>query len=240
MSQSLKEIEDDNVLHNMRLDMREQLLKRLLKSNLGGASKGSPQMQAAFAKRLEEVLFKTSKTVGSYSDTKTLDKRLQTLMAAMQKRKTARTSAGASAAGFIKSRASSSSASRTPLEQGKRAALVRILGQDKMVRTFKVVAEIKLIQLGRQVQEGKPYEPFQQCTLSGGCSFAVPCEGEKKAPKVVRDLFFNTAIVAALERTSPELMETLPWDQLLAQGEARLAAYHAWFQQRQEAINETS
>lgn len=210
---------------------------RLHKTPLGGpsASKQSPQVQAAFAKRLEEVLFKTSKSVEAYSDVSTLDKRLQGLMSAMQKRKARSTGSSIAASntpGTVQgAEQRRPSLSKTPIAFRKRALLLKHLGQAKMVRVFKVVAEIKLIQLGREVTEGKPYEPIRKCGPTG-CSFSVPCQGDQKAPKVVRDLFFNTAIVKVLERCSPEKMETLPWDQLLAQGEARVAAYHVWFRER--------
>ena len=196
-------------------------------------------MQAAFAKRLEELLFKTSKSVEAYSDITTLDKRLQGLMAAMQKRKARSTSSSIAAPptpGTAKgTKQGRLSLSKAPIALRKRAVLLEHLGQAKMMRVFKVVAEVKLIQLGREVTEGKPYEPIQKCGPTG-CSFSVPCQGDQKAPKVVRDLFFNTAIVKALEQCSPEKMETLPWDQLLAQGEARVAAYHVWFRERRAQI----
>lgn len=201
-------------------------------------------MQAAFARRLDELLFKTSKSTEAYADLSTLDRRLQSILAAMQKRKARGSGTEGSAAAAASCTASKVAAaakrrrSSTPkslVEQQRRAALLNLLGQADMTRVFKLVAEIKLIQLGRKVTEGKPYEPIAMCTR-GGCSFSVPCLGDQKAPQVVRDLFFNTAIVPALERTSPDQMATLPWDVLLAQGEARLAAYHAWYRERQATV----
>jgi len=213
------------------INVYDSRLKRLINNNLGGhaaasASKQSPQVQAAFAERLEELLFKTSKSVASYSDITTLDKRLRTLITTMQKRKD-RSSASAIATAKQGTKQSTSST-----ERQKRDVLVRLLGHAKMVRVFKIVAEIKLIQLGREVTEGKPFAArIRKCGPSG-CSFMVPCERGQKAPKVVKDLFFNTAIVTAMEKSTPEQLEKLPWDELLAQGDARLAAYHDWFRQR--------
>jgi hypothetical protein len=204
-------------------------------------AKQSPEMQGAFVQRLEELLFKTSKSVEAYADSKTLDRRLQVLIAAMQKRKAKKDqpASAASKSAIQDQQQVAPKGCRSTVEQQKRDALRKILGQDKMNRIFKVLAEIKLIQLGREVTEGKPYEPFPMCTR-GGCSFSVPCPGDQKAPVVVRDLFFNTAIVSTYEKMPVERFSSLPWDQLLAQGEARLAAYHEWFRQRQADKNAQS
>ena len=100
-----------------------------------------------------------------------------------------------------------------------------------MTRVFKVIAEIKLIQLGREVTAGKPYAPIPVCTR-GGCSMMVPCQGDESVPPAVRNLFFKTAIVPAYEKSTAGQLAKLPWDRLLEQGESRLAAYHAWFKQQ--------
>ena len=223
-------------------------LKRLHKTSLGGvgASKQSPQMQAAFAKRLEELLYRTSKSITDYSDASTLDRRLQGLMAAMQRRKALSLRGDSAATTTKKDRVTigKGAVQKRPLTKSpalvrKRAVLLKNLGRAKMLRIFKVVAEIKLIQLGREVTEGRPYSPIKECGPTG-CSFHVPCPGYQKPPKVVRDLFFDNVIVSALEQSTPEKMETLPWDQLLAQGEARVAAYHVWFRKRQAEMKKPS
>lgn len=224
----------------LREQMREELSRRLTKSNLAGngAAKQSREMQSAFAGRLEELLFKTAKSVEAYSDSKTLDRRLKALMAAMQKRKArkAEPSATQQTKERPPSRSSTSKATgRAMQEQRKRKVLFRLLGQAGMARVFKVIAEIKLIHLGREVTQGNPYAPIKMCTAQG-CSFLVPCQGDQKVPQVVRDLFFNTAIVAAYQKTPAERLPSLPWDQLLVQGEARLAAYHKWLRQRQASM----
>ncbi|CAB9512674.1 expressed unknown protein [Seminavis robusta] len=230
---------DASVVQALRRNMREELLKRLTKSKLGSGNsnmaKQSPEVQAAFARRLEEVLFKTSKSVEAYADSTTLDRRLKMLLAAMQNRK-AKKEGGTGTLPAAAAPQPQKKAALKPGEMKRREALRKTLGQVKMNRVFKVMAEIKLIQLGREVTEGKPYEPIPMCT-KGGCSFSVPCPGDQKAPKVVRDLFFNTAIIAAYEKSSVALFPSLPWDALLAQGEARLAAYHEWYRQRQAAKN---
>lgn len=232
---------ENRVVESLRDKMREELLRRLTKSNIPGnsAAKQTPEMQSAFAKRLEELLFKTAKSVEAYSDSKTLDRRLKALMAAMQKRKARK--AEPSAIQQKKQRSPSQSSSskangRAIQEQRKRNFLLRVLGKARMARVLKAIAEIKLIQLGREVTQGNPYAPVPLCTPQG-CSFLVPCKGDQKAPLVVRDLFFNTAIVAAYEKTPAERLPSLPWDQLLVQGEARLAAYHKWYRQRQASMN---
>jgi hypothetical protein len=193
-------------------------------------------MQMAFAKRLEEILFKTSKTVELYADTQTLDRRLQALMAAMQKRKAKATE---SPAAQRRSSQSSTTAAgkRSPADPRKREVLRHLLGQEMMTRVFKVLAEIKLIQLGRKVTAGKPYNPIPVCTRNG-CSMMVPCVGDDTVPPPVRNLFFKTAIVAAYEKSTPEQLPKLPWDQLLAQGEARLAAYHEWYERQSNALSQ--
>jgi hypothetical protein len=226
-------------------------LSRLTRSNVLGSSgasmaKQSPELQTAFAQRLEELLFKTSKSVEAYADSKTLDRRIKMVIAAMQKRKAKKdqpasaVSKSAISESVIQDQQPvASKVCRSALEQQKRDVLRKILGHDKMNRVFKVLAEIKLLQLGREVTEGKPYEPLPMCTR-GGCSFSVPCPGDQKVPLVAKDLFFNTAIVSAYEKEPVERFSSLPWDQLLAQGEARLAAYHEWFRQRQAARNTQS
>ena len=165
----------------------------------------SPAVQTAFAKRLEELLFKTSKSIEAYVDSKTLDRRLQSLLSVMQKRKARRDHPAAKSA--IQKQQATSKGDR------KRAILRSILGREKATRVHKVVAEIKLIQLGREVTAGKPYESDLSCTRFG-CSFLVPCAGEHKAPQVVRDLFFHTSIVCTYEHTLIERFAALPWDQL--------------------------
>lgn len=207
----------------------------------GNVTSANPQVQETFARRMEEFLYKSSKSVEQYADIKTIDKRLQALMSRMHQRRntTATTKVGVAsgapppaAAAGIKQRKRTD----TPQEQRKREVLVKILGQAKMIQVFNIVAEIKLIQLGRDVTEGKPFKPIRKCT-SSGCSFMVPMAGSQKVPQVVRDLFFNTAIVPALERTSPDHYASLPWDQLIAQGERRLKSYHEWYQRRRQGAS---
>jgi hypothetical protein len=203
----------------------------------GNAATSKPEVQAAFAKRLEEVLYKASKSIEEYSNQRTLDQRLQTILGRMQKRKATKTSPVAAKATAVAAAAAKNpvSAAKT-VEQQKRDVLVRLLGRARMTQVFKIVTEIKLIQLGREVTEGKPFKPIKKCT-SSGCSFSVPVPGDQKVPQVVRDLFFNTAIVAALEKTNPERLADLPWDELISQGQYRLRAYHDWYQERQAAKN---
>lgn len=194
--------------------------------------KQAPEMQTAFAKRLEEVLFKTSKSVEAYSDPKTLDRRLQRLLSAMQKRKAGKATGSSAVKAVQQKRRRSSLSIKSPQDLAKQEVLLRVLGQAKMTQVFKIIAEIKLIQLGRKVTAGNPYASIPQCTRHG-CSVMIPCQGDEAVPPPVRNLFFKTAIIAAYEKSSAEQLPGLPWDQLLAQGEARLAAYHEWFQERQ-------
>jgi hypothetical protein len=145
----------------------------------------SPELQAAFVKRLEELLFKTSKSVEAYADTMTLDRRLQVLITAMQKRKAKmdQPASGASKSAIHDQQQAASKGRRSTLEQQKREVLRKILGQDKMNRIFKVVAEIKLIQLGRKSQRESPMSHFL-CVLEADVLFPFRAPAIKKLQRL--------------------------------------------------------
>ena len=95
--------------------------------------------------------------------------------------------------------------------------LMKCLGREKYVRVQDLVGEIK--------SEKNKKVATMKCS-GGVCS--IPFRGS--LPRVVRDLFFETALLDAFERSSLEKVATFDWDVLMINAEDNLRAYKAWAQ----------
>ena len=84
--------------------------------------------------------------------------------------------------------------------------LVKTLGRGKYIRVQDLVREIKL--------EKNKKVATMKCS-GGVCS--IPFRGS--LPQVVRDLFFETALLDAFERSSLEKIATFDWDVLMTNAE---------------------
>jgi hypothetical protein len=93
--------------------------------------------------------------------------------------------------------------------------LRKILGKAKFNRVQDLVRDIRL-------QKNKKVATMK---CSGGtCSLPF----RQRLPQPVRDLFFNTSLLDAFERSPLENSPILEWDALIAAAEDNLQAYHEW------------
>jgi hypothetical protein len=93
--------------------------------------------------------------------------------------------------------------------------LIRTLGKEKYIRLRDLVCEIKL--------EKNKKVATMKCS-GGVCS--IPFRGS--LPRPVRDLFFETALLDAFERSSLERIATFDWNVLMTNAEDNLRAYKVW------------
>jgi hypothetical protein len=100
-------------------------------------------------------------------------------------------------------------------KQKRTQILIQILGKKKFIRVKKLVATIKL--------EKNKKVATMKCS---GEVCSIPFRGS--LPQVVRDLFFETALLDAFERSSLEKIAKLDWDVLMTNAEDNLRAYQVW------------
>ena len=153
-------------------------------------------------------------------DSKALQESLRALRVAVEQRRSTKAK-------------QSHKAQERPLQESRRQALVRTVGVQQAQKIIALIREIRVLRLRRRdllgssaLQSHKP----MGCGR-GGCSanvYSLPKTLDGKLPKEVRDIFFNTAIVNALEQSSLSSFDKLPWDELLAQGRKHVLAYRSW------------
>jgi hypothetical protein len=95
--------------------------------------------------------------------------------------------------------------------------LIRTLGREKFTSGQDLVREIKL--------EKNKKVATMKCSGRGVCC-SIPFR--ESLPRVVRDLFFETALLDAFERSSLERIPTFDWDVLMTDAEENLRAYKVW------------
>ena len=100
-------------------------------------------------------------------------------------------------------------------KQNRTRILIRTLGVEKYARVQDLVGEIKL--------EKNKKVTTMKCS-GGVCS--IPFRGS--LPRVVPDLFFETALLDAFERSSLEKIAKFDWDVLMTNAEDNLRAYKVW------------
>jgi len=212
-------------LSSIESKMTELISQRLEQQNLHFSSankiSASGNDSAAFlAERLSRLLAKASHpSTGSESDSKAFEQSVRRLQCTLQKRRAAKVASA--------QRLGQNS------QDSRRQVLIATLGADQAQKVISLIREIRVLRLRRRDLLGPAaLESHQPMVCErGGCSanvYSVQHGSDGKLPQEVRDFFFRTAIVDALEKSSLERLAELPWDQLYAQGRKHVQAYRSW------------
>ena len=121
----------------------------------------------------------------------------------------------------------------------RRQVLIETVGTQRAKQIIALIREIRVLRLRRRDLLGsKALQSHTPMVCGrGGCSanvYKLPTSTDGKLPKQVRDIFFHTAIVDALEKSSLTSLTTLPWDTLYAQGQKHVQAYRIWLKQMED------
>jgi hypothetical protein len=163
------------------------------------------------AKALENHLYKRSPTFKAYADKSTLNTRLRVVTTAVLKRRLSKKSKSQTHAQMVGSR---------PI------AIQKIVGDSTKYAN--------ICHLANQVRSLR----LQHCEKAcGSCQMGV-CSINRnqehliragtKVPKAVRDLFFDTPILVALEKTPLNLIPELDWDEVIKSTVQIMNAYQEW------------
>jgi hypothetical protein len=106
---------------------------------------------------------------------------------------------------------------KTSNMRNRSQVLRKTLGKEKYFYIQNLVGEIRL-------QKNKKVATLKCCSDNGVCSIPF----RKTLPQPVRDLFFDTALLDAFERSPLENVNKVNWDGLVANAEENLLAYHKW------------
>jgi hypothetical protein len=161
------------------------------------------------------------------ADRKALDQRMRALQSALERRRDMK----------------KNQAQQQTKSISRRQLLINAVGVQKAQLIIALVREIRVLRLRRRDLLGsaalKKHQPIV-CTR-GGCSvnvYSLQTSAEGKLPTPVKDIFFNTALVDALERTPEQHFGKLPWDDLYSQGMKHVQTYRAWLKETEGARQE--
>ena len=124
-------------------------------------------------------------------------------------------------------------------QQSRRQELIQAVGAQRAQQIIALIREIRVLRLRRKDLLGARALESRQPMMCGigGCSANVytlkSTSSNGKLAKEVRDIFFNTAIVDALEKAPLSTFEKAPWDLMYEQGQRHVQAYRAWLQEEQ-------
>ena len=223
-----------NPMHTMQINecnnrSAESTMTRLVTQRL--QNRNGPQdasHSAALSERLGKLLALAAPNGANTKnmDSKALQESLRALQVALEKRRSDKASA-------LTVHKQSHKAQERPLQESRRQALIQTVGVQQAQKIVALIREIRVLRLRRRDLLGssalKSHQPM--VCGRGGCSanvYSLPKTLDGKLPKEVRDIFFNTAIVNALEQSSLSSFDNLPWDKLLAQGRKHVLAYRSW------------
>jgi hypothetical protein len=147
--------------------------------------------------------------------------RMRQLQSALEKRRTTKTA---------ESTKLSATTASTPNTSSRRALLINTVGAQRAHQIISLVREIRVLRLRRRDLLNNIHAPML-CTRGGGCSanvYTLATSADNRLSREVRDLFFCTAIVDALEKTPVDSFDKLPWDHLYLQGVQHVKAYRSW------------
>lgn len=149
------------------------------------------------ARLLDELLYRSASSFESYRDLSTLDRRIRTIIAVKVQRR-------------MQTR---------HLKSNRRTALKKHLGGQKYFETAELVREIRLVK-NQKVSTMK-------CTNKTSCCRGIGnASSSSSFPPVIRNLFFETALVNAFEKTPVERIPILDWEGLITTAKSNLKAYH--------------
>lgn len=102
-------------------------------------------------------------------------------------------------------------------KRNRSQVLRKTLGKEKYFYIQNLVGDIRL-------QKNKKVATMKCCSEDGVCSIPF----RKTLPRPVRDLFFDTALMDAFERSPLENVNKVNWDGLVKDAEENLQAYRNW------------
>ena len=154
-------------------------------------------------------------------DSKTIQQSLRRLQSAIEKRRS------------TKALQREQTSQESIPQESRRRVLIETVGVQKAQRIIALIREIRVLRLRRRDLLGSSALESHQPMVCGrgGCSanvYSLPKTSDGKLPQEVRDIFFHTSIVDALEKSPPSSFAKLPWDQLYAQGQKHVQAYRSW------------
>lgn len=129
-------------------------------------------------------------------------------------------------------------------QQSRRQHLIQAVGTKRAQQIIALIREIRVLRLRRKdLLGGQALESRQTMMCGpGGCSAHVYTlktnSSSGRLAKEVRDIFFNTAIVDALEKPPLSSFEKAPWDLLYEQGQRHVRAYRSWLQEQKGSVRE--
>lgn len=177
------------------------------------------------SQRLGKVLAMAAPASEGCDDKKTFELRMRNLQSVIQKRRDA-------------------AKASTQQQKSRRQRLIEVVGTQRAQCIVALVREIRVLRLRRKDLGTAAFEAQMPLACGrGGCSanvYSLKSDSPYgKMPQEVRDLFFNTAIVDAVEKASLSNFGKLPWNQLYAQGKQRVQAYRTWLQKHQGATQKS-
>lgn len=163
------------------------------------------------AKALENHLYKRSPTFKAYADKSTLNTRLRVVTSAVLKRRLSK---------------KSKSQTRTKMMGSRPIAIKKMVGD--------ATKYAKICHLANQVRSLR----LQHCAKAcGSCQVGVCSinrnqehliQAGTKVPTAVRELFFDTPLLVALEKTPLNLIPELDWDEVMKSTTLIMNAYQEW------------
>jgi len=186
------------------------------------------KQQEALAKRLDVLLFEKASSLQEYSNIVTLEGRVKSLLTHMLGRCLER------------------AANRESLSRER--TLCQVLGGKEALRqVLALVQDIKRMQWGAPAPNHKHRRNTSTTSSSSSSMSSVTSmssyassrsssssssgmSNNKTMDKAVQDLFLNTPIVQALERTPTDALTKVPWEELVEQGRQVVVTYKAWLQ----------
>ncbi|CAB9512320.1 expressed unknown protein [Seminavis robusta] len=216
---------NNDICNNSQVEINmTKLLDQRLKQKGCVFPKGTTvgESSAALSQRLGKLLALAVPTNddsnNSCTDEETFQLRMRTLQSALEKRRSTK----------------ASSSSTKPNKPSRRELLIKTVGAQKAQQIIALIREIRVLRLRRRdlLNNSKALESHQPMMCGrGGCNanvYTLPTVGNNRLSREVRDLFFSTVIVDALEKSPVANFEQQPWDHLYDQGVKHVKAYRAW------------
>ena len=174
---------------------------------------------SALSQRLGRLLAMADSCKEGDNSRQSLDQRIRALQAVLQKRQ------------------------RKLAPNSRRQCLIETLGTQKAGQIISLIREVRVLRLRRRDLLApaalESHQPFV-CTREGGCSknlYSLKTSQNGKLCKEVKDIFFNTPLVEALEKSPVANFRQLPWDDMYAQAAKNVQAYRT-FLNNEKALQE--
>lgn len=150
------------------------------------------------AQLLENHLFSTAPSFEAYADQGTLNSRLRLITVALLRRRL-----------------------RRGQKHLRSNVLKAHLGLLKYNEVMQLVHTIKALQFARVSIS------CASCPREGPCD-ASSIPAQRALPAEVRNIFFNTHLLRAVESVAVERIPLLPWDMMIGNAKANIRAYQDW------------